>query len=106
MPRQRKDFLLNPLVIALVAVIVIISVFNFWQNIKKMDSLEKEINNIREEIAAAEAENEELREQLKNTDSPEYIEEVAREKLGLVKPGEMLLIPVEEESEENENYTE
>ena len=102
MPRQRKDFLLNPFIIVLVAVIVIIALFNFWQNMQKMSKLEKEINNIKEEIAAAEAENEELREQLENTNDPEYIEEVAREKLGLVKPGEMLLIPVEEDHEEDD----
>jgi cell division protein FtsB len=106
MPRQRKDFLLNPFIIALVAVIVIIAFFNFWQNMQKMNKLEKEIDNIKEEIAAAEAENKELREQLKNTNDLEYIEEVAREKLGLVKPGEMLLVPVEEDFEEDRKNTE
>jgi cell division protein FtsB len=107
MPKQRKDFLLNPFIIALVAVIIIFALFNFWQNIQKMERLENEIESIKEEIEKAEAENNELREQLENTNDPEYIEEVAREKLGLVKPGEMLLVPVEEDiDEEDENKEE
>jgi cell division protein FtsB len=107
MPKQRKDFLLNPFIIALVAVIIIFALFNFWQNIHKMERLENEIESIKEEIEKAEAENNELREQLENTNDPEYIEEVAREKLGLVKPGEMLLVPVEEDTdEEDENKEE
>ncbi len=106
MPRQRKDFLLNPFIIALVAVIVITAFFNFWQNMQKMNKLEKEIDNVKKEITAAEAENKELREQLRNTNDPEYIEEVAREKLGLVKPGEMLLVPVEEDVEDDKKNTE
>lgn len=102
MPKQRKDFLLNPFIIALVAVIIITALFNFWQNIQRMERLESEIKNIKEEIETAEAENEELREQLENTNDPEYIEEVAREKLGLIKPGEMLLVPVEEKTDEED----
>ncbi|MFW6280470.1 MAG: FtsB family cell division protein [Halanaerobium sp.] len=100
MPKQRKDFLLNPFIIAIVAVIVIFALFNFWQNIQKMERLENRIESVKEEIKKTEAENSELEEQLENTNDPEYIEEVAREKLGLVKPGEMLLVPVEEDTDE------
>lgn len=102
MPRQRKDFILNPIVISIVAVIVIVAAFNFWQNIEKMNHLQSKIDEMEEKIEKAEAENEELREQLENTNDPEYIEEVAREKLGLVKPGEMLLVPVEEKQQEDD----
>ena len=102
MPRQRKDFILNPIVISIVAVIVIVAAFNFWQNIEKMNHLQSKIDEMEEKIEKAEAENKELREQLENTNDPEYIEEVAREKLGLVKPGEMLLVPVEEKQQEDE----
>ncbi|NLM97500.1 MAG: hypothetical protein GX175_07830 [Halanaerobiaceae bacterium] len=37
-----------------------------------------------------------LEEELENVNNPEYIEKIAREELGLVKPGELLIIPVEE----------
>jgi len=101
MPRERKDFILNPIVISIVAVIIITAAFNFWQNVQKMNKLEERIQMMEAEIAEEKAENAELRERLNNTDDPEYIEETAREKLGLVKPGEMLLVPVEEDEDDD-----
>ncbi|RCW52698.1 MULTISPECIES: FtsB family cell division protein [Halanaerobium] len=103
MPRQRKDFLLNPVVITLVVVIAVIAAFNFYQNMAKINHLENQIQKIEAEIAEAEAKNQKLKEQLENSDSHEYIEEVAREKLGLVKPGEKMFIPVEENEDEDED---
>ena len=97
MPRQRKDFLLNPVVIMVVVIIALVAVFNFYQNMAKMNQLENQIEEIESQIAQAEAENKKLKRQLENSNSYEYIEEVAREKLGLVKPGEKMFIPVEEE---------
>jgi cell division protein FtsB len=97
MPRQRKDFLLNPVVITIVIIVALVAAFNFYQNITRMNQLENKIEEIEFQIAKAEAENEKLKRQLENSNSYEYIEEVAREKLGLVKPGEKMFIPVEEE---------
>ena len=96
MPRQRKDFLLNPVVITIVTVIALITAFNFYQNMARMNQLENQVEEIEAQIAQAEAENNKLKKQLENSNSYEYIEEVAREKLGLVKPGEKMFIPVEE----------
>jgi len=38
--------------------------------------------------------NQQLEKDLQQTDTPQYIEKIAREKLGMVKPGEKKLIPV------------
>lgn len=100
MPRQKKDFLLNPVFIAIIAIIAVIAAFNFYQNMTRMTQIENRIKKIEAEIAETEAENEQLQKQIQNSDNKEYIEEVAREKLGLVKPGEKLLIPVESKKEE------
>jgi len=102
MPRQRKDFLLNPVVIIIVVIIALIAAFNFYQNMRRMNQLETKIEKIETQIAEAEAENNKLKRQLENSSSNEYIEEVAREKLGLVKPGEKMFIPVEEEESDSE----
>jgi len=102
MPRQKKDFLLNPVIVTIIIIVALISVFNFYQNIVKLNQIENEIDEIENQIARAEAENEKLKEQIDNSSSYEYIEEVAREKLGLVKPGEKMFIPVEEEEKETE----
>ena len=106
MPRQRKDFLLNPVVITIVTVIALITAFNFYQNMARMNQLENQVEEIEAQIAQAEAENDKLKKQLENSNSYQYIEEVAREKLGLVKPGEKTFIPVEEESNSDSDNTE
>ena len=47
------------------------------------------------QIADANKHNQELNEKKENANSKEYIEEVAREKLGLVHEGEILFVPEE-----------
>jgi cell division protein FtsL len=98
MPRQKKDFLLNPVVVIIITFIVVIAVFNFYQNMTKINQIETKISEIETQINAEKAKNEKLKNQIENSDNNEYIEEIAREKLGLVKPGEKLLIPVESEN--------
>ncbi|MFW5998791.1 MAG: FtsB family cell division protein [Bacillota bacterium] len=70
--------------------------YNFYSNYVQIKKLESNLRNLQDEIETTRKENEELKVKLKNIDDMEYIEKIAREKLGLVKPGETLLIPVEE----------
>lgn len=102
MPRQKKDFLLNPVVITVIVIIALIVAFNFYQNMMKLNQIENRIDKIETEIAKAEAKNKELEQQIENSNSYEYIEEVARKKLGLIKPGEQVFIPVEEDKDKEE----
>jgi cell division protein FtsB len=103
MPRQRKDFLLNPMVIIIIAVIIIVAVFNFYQNIEKINKLETKVEKLKSEISSAKQHREMLKYRIENSDNYKYIEEVAREKLGLVKPGEKVLIPVPETESDQKN---
>lgn len=57
--------------------------------------LERAIAAVEKEIEQVSLENEALREQLAVLRSPEYIERVAREELGLVMPGETAVILAE-----------
>lgn len=97
MPRQKKDFLLNPVVVIIIIFIVVIAVFNFYQNMTKINQIETKISEIETQITEEKVKNEKLKNQIENSDNNQYIEEIAREKLGLVKPGEKLLIPLESE---------
>jgi cell division protein FtsB len=56
-----------------------------WTLKKEVDSLEREVGALRAEAARLTADVERLR-----TD-PEYIEQIARDRLGLVKPGDRVL---------------
>lgn len=57
--------------------------------------LERAIAAVEEEIERVTLENEALRRELARLQSPEYIEKVAREELGLVMPGETAVIIAE-----------
>ncbi len=87
-------------------IIMLLIGLKFYASYKKMDSLENEIETLTEKIEKTEAENEQLKDELDNLNDLEYIEKIARKKLGLVKPGEVLLIPVEENEENKEENKE
>ena len=56
-----------------------------WTLMKEVESLEREVGALRAETARLTADVDRLR-----TD-PDYIEQIARDKLGLVKPGDRVL---------------
>ena len=82
--KERRSFIVVFFVVVLCACFAI-SLF----------SIVKDINDVKEEIAAVEvvkeekeAENEAYRDKINAGDKDEYVEEIARDKLGYVMPGE------------------
>ena len=65
-------------------------------NILKLKSEEREALKKQEQLKAQQ---EQMKEELKDVDNEENIEDLAREKLKLTKPGETIYIPDEEEGE-------
>jgi len=61
---------------------------------KILYSKEEAMKNIRTRVEEETRENEELIRQKEILDTDEYIEKVAREKLGMVKPGEKIFIDI------------
>jgi len=57
--------------------------------------LSSEVASVEKEIALAKKQNQELQEKIDLLKTNEYVERVAREKLGFVKPGEILIMPAE-----------
>ncbi len=82
--------------------VVIFGGYRFYLNQKEIMHVKREIIRLEQEIVKTEIRENELKEKLENINNPEYIEEIARKELGLVKPGELLLIPVEEKKEKKE----
>ncbi len=106
MPKKPKDYILSKGVILIFITIIIVAGITYYGNIKKINNLKIKIDRLEAQIVAAEQERQALNEELDKLDSDQYIEKIARQKLGLVKPGEVLLIPVEENIEQEENEPE
>lgn len=79
--------------LALMVVIVYVT-FTFNSQRIHMNNLETEKTEIEEEIAVMEEEIEALKEEIENSDSLEFVEKVARDELGMVKPREIIYIDV------------
>ncbi len=85
--QRRKRFLM------LVALIIIVwTVVAFSRGYYRNYQAQQRLVELESEIKAYEIRNEQLQAQIDRLQSPEYVERVAREELGLVRPGERLYI--------------
>lgn len=66
--------------------------FHFARNTWDNQRLRNEINALEKQIGVLELRGAELEREIKEWQSPENVERVAREELGLVKPGEVMYI--------------
>lgn len=78
------------LTVAILALVVI--VYKLFNQISNTLNVSNRLNKQVESLSKAEIKNRELKEKLSQIKSPQFIEEVARNKLGLAKPGETIVI--------------
>ncbi|HKM40133.1 MAG TPA: septum formation initiator family protein [bacterium] len=64
-----------------------------WGQIKLMLELKRKISKVEQETVAAQQQFQELEAEIDYLKSDSYIEKVARQELGLVKPGEIIFMP-------------
>lgn len=77
---------------AAAAVVLIYFVYTMiWQQVQ-ISRKSKEIDNLRQQVEAELEESDKLRSEIENLNDPEYIERIAREKLGLVRPNERVFV--------------
>lgn len=88
---MKKRFKINRLII-IAAVIYFVYICLVQQ--QTMDSYDKEAEEYQNQIVEAQAENEKLQYIKSNIDSTEYLEKVAREKLGMYLPNERVYIDI------------
>lgn len=67
-------------------------VFSFSQGFYQAYQLKQEIRVLEAELTEVQAKNNRLAEEFAYSQTPEAIEKIAREKLGLIKPGEMVIM--------------
>ena len=93
----------------IVSVVTIFACITLLFTIFKQQLQIKNINNVKleQQIKQAELENEilKLSEDSKHLDNPELIEKYAREKLGMVKPNEVLIKDEKEKPKKDANFT-
>jgi len=84
----------GPLFIALIAIVLYVSWIFLNQQIK-LKELMKEEESLKKQVAELKLEEQRLIEEKKMLDDPKYIEKVARERLKMVKPNEIIYIDQE-----------
>lgn len=88
--KNRRSF-----IVVLVAVLLCASfAISLFTVIKEKNDIEKEINDIETALAQVNRENDNLRDKLNSDNTDEYVEEIARDQLGFVKPGERVYYDV------------
>lgn len=79
----------------LVIILMIFFAIQFFRSYAILQEKRAQLLQVEEEIKSAKTENERLITLCDDLDSQQYIEKIAREDLGMVKKGEILIIPVE-----------
>ncbi len=82
----------NLIFAAVIAVCIIVFAIPMYAEAEKRMELEEEISSLAEQSAEAAKYNSELKDRIKYSNQDEYIEKIAREKLNMVKPDEILFI--------------
>jgi len=82
----------------IILVLLLYLAVSFTLQFKKLAALQLELGAMQKQVAELQAKNKELHEQLNRVQSDSYIEQIAREKLGLVRPGETRIVQVKPEN--------
>lgn len=98
--KPRFKFKFPFIVMSLVVVYMAVSLAG---EVQKLNAMRQNLQTIEQEIEQLQNKNTELHKTLDSIKSKDYVERVARENLGLVKPGESLIVPVEQSSEKKQN---
>ena len=88
---------------------LLLCIFLFYTNWKvnqRKTELTAKITTLKQEIAILEEKNNELKEKKSQMESQEYLEEVARNDLGLKKPGEEVVVVQKAEKQKEEKIVE
>lgn len=87
-------FKINKIMNLILIVVIIYAIFNFVGQQSKLNSYNKDISYYSTQIEELKEQKEELLATQENVNSPEYIEQVAREKLDMYLPNETVYIDI------------
>ena len=100
--KLRRNELSRPAYLFLTLILVFLFgylVFSNWNVYKKRNKFDKGLKLLEKKLERAEKRNQELKRAVAAVSDKDYIEKVAREKFGLKKPGEKVVVIKREEAE-------
>lgn len=98
--QKLKNFFYGPKFIALIGFLILVLIFTpLFKNINKRYLVNKEINELEQEIKEMEFQNKEFKNFISYIESDQFLEEQARLKFGLKKPGEEVAVILDDFSE-------
>jgi len=86
-------------------VVAVVLIFINFQMLRKKQQLALQIEDYTKQIEELENRNETLKEEIINSDNPDYIEKIAREESDMQKPGEKVVSFVEQNPQQKEAQT-
>lgn len=89
MVKTKKAGFLTKIVVLALLIYMATSLLNLQSQLR---NAEKEQASLSAQVTAQKQENADLADAVENNDDPERIQEIAREKLGLVAPGEKVFV--------------
>lgn len=95
--RRRLRFNKSRLPGLLLVVLLFYLILSFASQFNRLYAMQQDLQQIQFQLGELQKKNAELKEQLKLVQSDAYIEQIARERLGLVKPGEARIVPMKPE---------
>lgn len=95
-----RDLFFPVFIVIFILLIAGFLIITNWKINKKRAVFTARIESLRKEIQILEEKNKELKEEISQSGSEEYLEKVAREQLGLKAPGEEVIVINKEEKEE------
>jgi len=93
---RRKSFNLSRSKLPTLVAVLLLGylAISFGSQFSRLSSMQKNVSNIQQQVQELQQKNASLREELHMVQSDAYIQKTAREKLGLIKPGETRVVPV------------
>ena len=94
--RRRRNVRHKLSMFAIALVVIVLLAFLSVKTLRlrdRVDGYDEQVARLEEEIAAEEARSEELDKREIYIQTKQYVEQIARDRLGLVYPGEILLVP-------------
>ena len=92
---RRKSFNLSRSKLPTLVAVLLLGylAISFGSQFGRLSSMQKDVRNIQQQVQEMQQKNAALREELHLVQSDAYIQKTAREKLGLIKPGETRVVP-------------